>query len=173
MDNKNKKSNDSEMHELIIKLGSDNGFEREKARKTLVKIGRDSIDFLMELLSHPKHIYRWEAVKTLEEIGDPVSIPLLIGALEDDKSDVRWLAAKGLIKLGKFSIEPLLKILEQKSDSVFVLEGAHHVFFDLRENKVLPKDFPTDKLLSALKNPEWVESVKPLAYKILNSLKSK
>jgi len=173
MDNKNKKSNDSEMHELIIKLGSDNGFEREKARKTLVKIGRDSIDFLMELLSHPKHIYRWEAVKTLEEIGDPVSIPLLIGALEDDKSDVRWLAAKGLIKLGKFSIEPLLKILEQKSDSVFVLEGAHHVFFDLRENKVLPKDFPTDKLLSALKNPEWVKSVKPIAYEILNTLKSK
>jgi len=171
MDNKNKKSEDSEMHELIIKLGSDNGFEREKARKTLVKIGRDSIDFLMELLSHSKHIYRWEAVKTLEEIGDPVSIPLLIRALEDDKSDVRWIAAKGLIKLGKHSIKPLLKILETKSDSVFVLEGAHHVFFDLRENKMLPKGFPIDKLLSALKNPEWIESVKPIAYEILNNQK--
>lgn len=30
MDNKNKKSKDSEMHELIIKLASDNGLEREK-----------------------------------------------------------------------------------------------------------------------------------------------
>jgi HEAT repeat protein len=171
MDKKIKRSKDSEMHELILKLGSDNGMEREKARKALVKIGRDSIDFLIELLSHPKHIYRWEAVKTMEEIGDPVSIPLFIQALEDEKSDVRWLAAKGLIKLGKHSIKPLLKILEQKSDSVFVLEGAHHVFFDLRENKVLPKDFPADKLLSALKNPEWIESVKPLVYKILNDQK--
>ncbi|MCW8816397.1 MAG: HEAT repeat domain-containing protein, partial [Ignavibacteriaceae bacterium] len=126
---------------------------------------------LMELLSHHKHIYRWEAVKTLEEISDPLSIPLFIQAMEDEKSDVRWLAAKGLIKLGKLSIKPLLKTLEKKSDSVFVLEGAHHVFYDLKENKMLPKDFPIDKLLSALKNPEWVESVKPVAYEILNNKK--
>jgi len=172
MENKNIKLKNSELHELIIKLGSDNGVEREKARKALVKMGRKSIDLLMELLSHPKHIYRWEAVKTLEEIADPVSIPVLIKALEDDKSDVRWIAAKGLIKLGSKSIEPLLKILEEKSDCVFVLEGAHHVFFDLKENEVLPKDFPIDKLLPALKNPEWVESVKPLVYKILNTTKS-
>jgi HEAT repeat protein len=168
MEPKSKTLKDSELKKIIIKLGSDDGLERQKARKLLVKGGRDSIDYLMELLSHPKHIYRWEAVKTLEEIGDPISIPLLLQALEDDKGDVRWIAAKGLIKIGKESIVPILKTLEEKSDSVFVLEGAHHVFFDLRENKKLPKGFPIDKLLAALKNPEWVESVKPLVYKILN-----
>lgn len=173
MDNKNKESRNSELHDLVVRLGSDDGVEREKARKAFVKIGRNSTDILLELLSHPKHIYRWEAVKTLEEIADPVSIPLLIQALEDDKSDVRWIAAKGLIKIGSKSIEPLLKILEEKSDYVFVLEGAHHIFFDLRENEALPKDFPVDKLLSALKNPEWVESVKLLAYEILKKMKLK
>jgi HEAT repeat protein len=167
----NKEMKNSGMRELIIKLGSDNGLEREKARKALVKIGRDSIDFLMELLSHPKHIYRWEAVKTMEEIGDPVSIPILIQALEDDKGDVRWIAAKGLIKLGSLSIKPLLKMLEQKSDSVLLLEGAHHVFFDLKENKILPKGFPIDKLLSCLRTPDYLESVKPLVYEILNKFK--
>jgi HEAT repeat protein len=165
------KSKQSKIQELIKTLGSDNGMERQSAREELVAIGRDSVGFLMELLSHPKHIYRWEAVKTLEEIGDPLSISLFIQAMEDEKSDVRWLAAKGLIKLGKLSIKPLLKTLEKKSDSVFVLEGAHHVFFDLKENKMLPKDFPIDKLLSALRNPEWVESVKPVAYEILNNQK--
>ena len=165
------KSKQSKIQELIKTLGSDNGMERQSAREELVAIGRDSVGFLMELLSHPKHIYRWEAVKTMEEICDPVSIPLFIQAMEDEKSDVRWLAAKGLIKLGKLSIKPLLKTLEKKSDSVFVLEGAHHVFFDLKENKMLPKDFPIDKLLSALRNPEWVESVKPVAYEILNGHK--
>lgn len=169
MDDKLKRS---KIQELIKKLGSDNGLEREKARKALVEIGKDSIVSLKELLSHHKHIYRWEAVKTLEEIGDPLSIPLFIQAMEDEKSDVRWLAAKGLIKLGQLSIKPLLKTLEKKSDSVFVLEGAHHVFFDFSEMELLPKDFPIDKLLSALRNPEWVESVKPLVYEILNSLKS-
>lgn len=172
MKNENSKSKDSELHELLIKLGSEDGLEREKARKALVKIGRDSIDFLMELLSHPKHIYRWEAVKTLEEIADPISIPLFIQALEDDKGDVRWIAAKGLIKLGALSIKPILKRLEEKSDSVFILAGAHHVFFDLREKKLLPKGFPISKLLSSLRTPDWVDSVKPLAYEILNSLKS-
>lgn len=171
MENINKGMKNSEMKELIVQLGGNNGIEREKARKALVKIGRDSLDFLMELLSHPKHIYRWEAVKTLEEIGDPVSIPLFIQALEDDKGDVRWIAAKGLIKLGKASIVPLLKVLEEKSDSVFVLGGAHHVFFDLRENKVLPKGFPIDKLLSCLRTPDYLDSVKPLVYEILNKYK--
>lgn len=171
MEMKNKGMKNPEMKELIIKLGGNDGIEREKARKALVKIGRDSIDFLMELLLHPKHIYRWEAVKTIEEIGDPVSIPILIQALEDDKGDVRWIAAKGLIKLGADSIRPLLKMLEQKSDSVLLLEGAHHVFFDLKENKLLPKGFPIDKLLASLRTPDWVDSVKPLAYEILNKFK--
>ena len=164
-------SEDSELQQLIKALGSNNGLEREKARKTLVAKGKDSLDYLMELLSHPRHICRWEAVKTMEEIGDPDSIPMFIQALEDDKSDVRWIAAEGLIRLGFQSIEPLLKALIEKSDSVFILEGAHHVFFDLEEKGELPDGFPVNNLLSSLKNPEWVESVKPLVYEILNSLK--
>jgi hypothetical protein len=60
------KSKQSKIQELIKTLGSDNGMERQSAREELVAIGRDSVDFLMDLLSHPKHIYRWEAVKTME-----------------------------------------------------------------------------------------------------------
>jgi HEAT repeat protein len=162
---------DSELRQLLETLGSDDGMKRKKAREALVEKGKVSIDFLLELLSHPKHIYRWEAVKTLEEIGDPDTIPVLILALEDDKSDVRWIAAEGLIKLGMKSVKPLLNILIEKSDSVFVLEGAHHIFFDLREKGILPSEFPVAELLSALKNPEWIDGVKPLAYNILKNLK--
>ena len=162
---------DEELQKLLNELGDKNDIKRKNARKALVAKGKKSIDFLIELLSHPKHIYRWEAVKTLEEIGDPDTIPIFIQALEDDKSDVRWIAAEGLIKLGKKSIKPLLNVLIDKSDSVFVLEGAHHIFFDLREKGLLPAGFPTHKLLSALKNPEWIDSVKPLVYDILKNLK--
>ncbi|MCG6914950.1 HEAT repeat domain-containing protein [bacterium BMS3Abin03] len=171
MDNTMLNIEDEELKQLFETLGSDDGLKRKKARETLVAKGKETIDFLIELLSHPKHIYRWEAVKTLEEIGDPDTIPIFIQALEDDKSDVRWIAAEGLIKLGKKSIKPLLNVLIDKSDSVFVLEGAHHIFFDLREKGLLPAGFPTHKLLSALKNPEWIDSVKPLVYDILKNLK--
>lgn len=167
MENQNKKSNDAEIKKLISKLESNDGSERQKAREALVKIGKDSIDYLAALVSNHKHIYRWEAVKTLAEIGDPVTIPLLIQALEDDVVGVRWIAAEGLIKLGKHSIKPLLETLTKKSDSVFILEGVHHVFYDLRENNELPAGFPTEKLLSALKNSEWAAGAIPLVIELL------
>ncbi len=167
MENKNKKVNESEIKNLISKLESDNGSERQQAREELVKIGKDSIDYLLSLVTHHKHIYRWEAVKTLAEIGDPVAIPLLIQSLEDDVVGVRWIAAEGLIKLGRHSVKPLLEILTKKSDSVFILEGVHHVFYDLREKNELPKGFPIEKLLSALKNSEWAASAIPLVIELL------
>jgi len=110
-------------------------WNEKKAREELVAKGKNIVDFLMELLNNPKHIYRWEALKTMEEIGDPISIPMFIKALEDDESDVRWIAAEGLIKLGMKSIKPLLKTLIEKSGSIFVLAGIHHVFYDLKKNR--------------------------------------
>ena len=172
MENKIEKLKESEMQKLISELGSDDGLIRQNARHKLAKMGKDSLDVLAELLIHPKHVYRWEAAKILEEIGDPISIPLLLQALEDDKVDIRWIAAKGLIKIGTVSIVPLLKALEEKSDSVFLLEGAHHVFFELREMNKLPTGFQVNELLSSLKNIGWKESIKPLVYELLAKLKN-
>ncbi len=161
-----------EIQQLIKSLCSNNGQERQKARSALVEKGIRSIDFLMELLNSPKHIYRWEAIKTIEEINAPQSIPIFLDALEDEKSDIRWIAAEGLINLGKLSVEPLLKRLLEKSESIFVLEGAHHVFIDLKKNKMLPDDFPIDKLLLALKDTGWVENIKSMAHELLGNSKS-
>ena len=118
MDNTIRNPRDSEVQQLIKTLGSKNGVDRKKARKKLVAMGENMIDFLMELLNHPKHIYRWEALKTMLEIGNPISIPLFIQSFEDDESDIRWIAAEGLIKLGNQSIQPLLKALLEKSDAI-------------------------------------------------------
>ncbi len=158
---------DVEVKIILETLCCENGMERKKARKKLVAKGKNVIKYLKDLVNHPKHIYRWEALKTMEEIGDPASIPLFIEALEDDESDIRWIAAEGLIKLGAQSIRPLLNALIEKSDSIFILAGAHHVFYDLKKAGKLPKDFPIDKLLFKLKSPEWKGSVKPLADELL------
>ena len=165
-------SKDLEIQQLLKTLGSKEGMERKQARAELVAKGKNMIDFLTELLNHPKHIYRWEALKTMQEIGDPISIPMFIQALEDDESDVRWIAAEGLIKLGMQSVRPLLKTLVEKSDSIFILAGVHHVFYDLKKAKKLPANFPIDKLLSALKNSDWIGSIKPMAYALLTDPES-
>ncbi len=164
-------SEDTELDLLLRSLISENGVERKNARDKLVAKGKIVINHLEDLLKNPKHLYRWEAVKTLEEISEPDSIPYLIQALDDDKSDVRWIAAEGLIKLGMHSVKPILEVLMKKNDSVFLLEGAHHIFYEMKEKHELPKDFPVNELLSLLKDPEMKESVKPLANKIIDQFK--
>ncbi len=159
----------SEIQQLIATFGNKNGLERKKAREKLVSMGRNTIDSLTELINHPKHIYRWEALKTMEAIRDPVAIPMFIQALEDDENDVRWIAAEGLIKLGLQSIKPLLQALIEKSDSIFILAGAHHVFYDLKKTKKLPESFSIDELLTALKNYKLIGNINALAYELLNN----
>ncbi|MGA7836557.1 MAG: HEAT repeat domain-containing protein [Ignavibacteriaceae bacterium] len=171
MDKSLNTSEDLEIRQLIKSLCSNDGLERQNARTALAEKGNKSIDFLMELLNSPKHMYRWEAIKTIKEINDPESIPIYLNALEDEKSDIRWIAAEGLINMGNLSVEPLLKRLLEKSEAVFVLEGAHHVFIDLKKNKMLPDDFPIDKLLLALKDTGLVENIKSIAHELLENSK--
>ena len=172
MDKTIEKTQNSAIKPLVEKLTSKNGLERKSARKKLVSIGSDAIEYLKEFIEHPKHIYRWEALKTLGEIGDPISIPFYLQALEDDESDIRWIAAENLIKSGKKSIKPLLETLIDKSDSIFILSGVHHVFYDLKKADDLPTDFPVDKLLHSLKSSKLAGSIKPLAFELLNGLES-
>jgi len=170
MDTITNKSGDQEIKALLDSLFSENGMERKSARKKLVEKGTLVIDYLMEHIHHRKHIHRWEALKTMEEIADPVSIPLFIEALEDDESDIRWIAAEGLINIGSKSVVPLLKTLTKKTNSIFVLEGTHHVFYDLNQKEKLPKDFPIDKFLSIIKKSESEDRIKLLAFELLSVL---
>ena len=167
METLHKLTKNEEIEKLVELLGSKKGVDRMQAREKLVDFGEESADFLIELLHHPDHDYRKEVLKTLEEIGSPDFISIYLQALEDEESDIRWIGARGLIKLGKISVKPLLEFLVEKSDSVFVLAGAHHVFYDLKKEKILPENFPVNKLLQKLKRPEWKDGIKYLAHDLL------
>lgn len=169
--NKLSVSEKSKILQLIDNLCSENGVERQNARKKLVIMGYEVLDYLSDMLSSPKHIHRWEALKVMEEIGDPVSIPVFLEFLEDEKSDLRWIAAQGLIRIGQKAIGPLLNLVEKKYDSTFVLDGAHHFFYDLGEKGLLPQGFPNDELLLDLKSSGKSERLKLLVYQIINDYK--
>ncbi len=109
---------------------------RERARHSLVAMGKPAVPSLIKALKSKKALIRWEAAKALEEIGDPETAPVLVEALEDDDFDVRWLAAEGLIKLNIKGLKPLLEALELRADSVLLREGAHHVFHDLGKGEL-------------------------------------
>jgi len=152
---------------LIADLGSKDGIVRVRARKSLVAIGKPSVGSLVEALASKKELVRWEAAKAIGQIGDPTATLALVRALEDEMFDVRWLAAEALLTIGKEALVPLLKALTEHSDSLWMREGAHHVFHDLADRKIVGVLRP---VLTALEDIEPSIEVPPMAEAVLNTL---
>jgi HEAT repeat protein len=112
---------------LICDLGSKDGLVRVRARRALVTIGSKAVAPLEVALTTKDDLTRWEAAKALGQIGDAEATKALINALEDEMFDVRWLAAEGLITIGRPTLIPLLRKLTEEPDSLWLREGAHHI----------------------------------------------
>ena len=63
----------------------------------------------------------------LRDIGDRRAVEGLVAALGDRKFEVRWVAAEGLINVGRPSVPAVLHALMQHADSVWFRDGSHHV----------------------------------------------
>lgn len=138
---------ENKIPELIQKLASESSIDRIRARYELVKIGKPAIEYLIGLQYLNTEHVRWEAIKTLSQIAHPDAIPILINALENDRFDVRWLAAEGLIEIGKQSILPLLEALETQQDSKFLREGVHHVLRALKSKNIFKDKYQIIKMI--------------------------
>jgi hypothetical protein len=100
---------------------------KHNARIALVKMGKKATLSMHGLLSSKKTQIRRDAAKVVELIADKRSIPILITLLDDPDFDIRWIAAKGLISIGRKSIKPLLRSVCGGKSSLFIDKGAHHV----------------------------------------------
>jgi|GEM_PF-491884 len=154
---------------LIAELGSRIGTGRQEARWALVKIGAPAVNALIGALSSDSNQVRWEAAKALEEIGDPASAPALVKTLEDWDFSVRWLAAEGLILLGRGGVIPLLQALTTKPDSTWLREGAHHVLRSQADAEVRKVTAP---VLTALEDLEPTLAVPSAAHDALIALEA-
>jgi HEAT repeat protein len=113
--------------ELISKLGSRNGVERQYARATLVALGEPAVGPLIAALSSDRSVMRWEAAKAFVELHAERAASALVKALEDEDCDVRWLAAEALVGLADAGLVSLFEALMAHADSIALREGAHHV----------------------------------------------
>ncbi len=168
---KSKKHPPHSVRILLNDLASDDGTVRERARNELVEMGRPAIDFLAELIESSNTILRWEAVKAMSQIADPVAAPLLVIALFDSDYEVRWIATEGLISIGDQSIKPLLEALTDKPGSLTLREGAHHVFHDLKEKNSKGYFNEINQALAALEGSAAEDEIQIVANEILNNLK--
>jgi HEAT repeat protein len=116
---------------LIARLDDHNGLVRQQARIALVRIGEPAVDALITVLNRRKGYTHWEAAKALSQIGSPKATQALVHALKDDEFSIRWLAAEGVIAVGRDGVVPLLEALRDQPESVRLREGAHHILHDL------------------------------------------
>jgi hypothetical protein len=112
-------------------LDSKNSVKKLAARNNLVGMGKIIIPKIHKLLSSENPLLRMEAAKIVELIADRRSIPFLINLLDDKEFEIRWIAAEGLIKIGRRAILPLLKSIRDGKSSFILNKGAHHVLQSL------------------------------------------
>jgi HEAT repeat protein len=118
---------------LAMELGHRSGAVRLHARQLLVTIGGPAVASLVALLADRNHLIRWEAAKTLGEIADARAAPALVKTLEDSDAEVRWLAAEGLVSMGRDGLPALLQAMVQHPSAFWLRSGARHVLRGLRD----------------------------------------
>src|SRR5664279_4765904 len=112
-------------------LDSKNSVKKLAARSSLEGMGKQIIPKLHKLLNSENGLLRTEVAKIVELIADRRSIPFLINLLDDKEFEIRWIAAEGLIKIGRRSILPLLKSIRDGKSTFILNKGAHHVLLSL------------------------------------------
>jgi HEAT repeat protein len=158
----------SSMESLIIALASDNGEIRREAREFLIARGEEALPYLISELTSSKEHHRWEAAKALSEIRHAASAEILVAVLNDQSEDVRWVAAEGLISIGVKSLEPLLRELTFRYNSVEFRTGAAHVLRALSGLEIFDAIRP---VLNALRKNTLIDHLPVLAYLAWDSLR--
>jgi len=119
----------AELDQLIERLYDQDDVVRLEARDRVVRLGEAAVEPLVKMLDEPEPRPRWEAIKSLEELASPRSIPALIKALDDEIPGIRYMAAHGLVAIGPEALPPLLMRLVESPHAGWLREGAHHVLY--------------------------------------------
>ena len=154
---------------LINDLTNEREVRRDRVRRLLSALNKKALPALVKGLKSDNHRLKEESARVLGTIKNREAAEALIGALEDDIFDVRWLAGEGLISIGDIALEPVFSALTKRSDSTLIREGLHRVLHGMyrESDQVLIKP-----VLLALEDSESRLEVPLAAETALNSLRA-
>jgi HEAT repeat protein len=155
-----------EISELLPDLVARRDYiKKVEAKNSLISMGKSILPQLQILLCAGNPELRIIAAKAIQQIGAEESVNLMIVLLEDEESSIRWIAAKGLILVGRKSIIPLLRTLVKRRKTQYLKAGAHYVLSHLF-NYEEKTEFNT--LLTSLTNNQHLGLLTPVeAAKVL------
>jgi HEAT repeat protein len=140
-----------EVSNLIMDLVDEKDFRKKvSAKKSLIYLGNSILPQINTLLNSENYKLRLLAAKLLQQIKSEESIDTLITLLRDKDSSIRWIAAKGLVGVGRAAIVPLLKNIIKMGSSYNLRWGAHYVLVNLFNE--IEKDQYKTLILSLSKN---------------------
>jgi HEAT repeats len=97
---------------------------------SLVHLGHLAVPALMEASNSNSAWMRWNSVRALGGINDSRALPVLVKALSDNDHSIAWMGAKGLVRYGKKSVGPVLKLLTTAEMTPWLVETASFVLTD-------------------------------------------
>lgn len=148
-------------------IDHDNYQKMHNARVSLLKMGKTIIPQLHKLVCSDNSLLRMEVAKLIQLKADKRSIKVLIALLDDREFDIRWVAAEGLIRIGRKSIVPMLKAVRDGRSSLIMNKSVHQVLASLLLEEEKMQLMP---LMQSLENYHGLHVTAPV--EALRALKS-
>jgi hypothetical protein len=118
---------------LIEDLMSPDLDRRLGAQHELITRGGTAVPALLEALQHENPHVRNAAAHVLAVIAEPASAAALAAALDDVEAPVRWVAAEGLVAMGRTGLRAALRALVSADViSPHLVAAVRHILLKLR-----------------------------------------
>ncbi len=159
-----------EIKALIADLNCRDVIKCQNARRALVQMGEIAVEPLKRALHEKNHWTHWEAVKALSQIASPSATEALVDLLEHEEFDERWIAAEGLVSIGLPAILAILNRLLDRPQSIWLRQGAHHVFSDVRDAELRNVLLP---VINAIEGTAPSVEIPPTVHRAIDSLRQR
>ena len=136
---------------LVARFGSTDAAHRAEAAKTLIAMGSEAIDALIQGVSDENSQIREMSAWVLSEIGTPAArvVPALILTLADPDENIRVMGSVALQNLGEPAVPYLIDALSAESAEIRL--NAAYALGEIGT----PLDTILPALISRLTDPEW------------------
>ena len=136
---------------LVAQLGSRDAVRRAEASETLIAMGPEAVDALIQGVSDKNPQIREMSAWTLSEIGVPTDrvVPAVISILADPDENIRVMGSVALQNLGEPAVPYLIDAL--KAESAEIRLNAAYALGEIGT----PLDTILPALIRTLTDPEW------------------